>query len=423
MSPGQKATVRAHRSRGQAALRKLVGATAITSFGDGLLLVALPLLAIRLTSNALLIGGLVTALGIPWLVVGLPAGALADRVNRRRLVVIVDVLRALIVGMVALTVVMHEARIGELYAAAFLLGAGETMTSAAARSIVPRAVSGDAIVVAQGRMQAARTGAVQFAGPSAGGALFAAVRALPFAGDALSFLASAGLLRSALADVEVTPSFAGRDLRPPLMQELHAGLRWFSRSRLMITLAGTVGAFAFCQAMVLGVLVVYGSRVLHLGAFGYGIFLALAAVGDLVGSLLAARVHANLRPYLTILLAGVVAAGGYVLLGSTSHRAVAVVALALEAAATSIGNVAVTSARYREIPRERFGAMNNLFRSLVYGLGATGALVGGALAAAHGTQGTFVVAGVLQLATLALLAAPLRRLRAGEPQAAQPQAA
>lgn len=417
LSVSQTKTLRLHRSRRRAALRKLLSATAISSLGDGLLVVAFPLLAIRLTSNPLLIGGVLTALSLPWLLIALPAGTLTDRVNRRRLVVVVDLLRALVVGGVALGAATGGLRIGELYAAAFAVGAGETVVSAAARSIVPWATTGDAMVAAQGRMNAARTSAVQFAGPALGGVLFAAARALPFGGDALSYVASAGLLGSALGETEDPPDGhdpergePAADRRSSLRADLRTGVSWFARSRLMTTLAATIGAFAFCQNIVLAVLVIYGSRVLHLSAADYGVFLALAAIGDLVGSVLAARVHALLGPYATLIVAGAVAAGGYLLLSTTGSRAVAVVALALEAAATSIGQVAVTTARYRNIPREWFGTLNNLFRMLVYGLGAAGALVGGALAAASSTQHAFLVAGILQVGLLGLLAVPLRRL-------------
>lgn len=412
---GTRTPLRLHRAHGAAALRKLVAAMGISSFGDGLLAVALPLLALRLTSNALAIGGLAAATRVPWLVVGLPAGVLVDRVDRRRLVLVVDLLRAVVVGLVALLALTGRSRLAELYVAAVLLGVGETIVYAASRSVVPRAASGEAMVRANGRIGAAQTVSLQFAGPAVGGTLFGLARSLPFIGDAVSYVLSAFLLRGAVADADRTAISAilGREpSRLSARADLRAGLHWFGRSAPLKALAAAVSSFAFCQAVVLGVLVIYATDVLHLNAAGYGIFLALAAIGDVLGSLVAARVHATLRPYATVIAAGLFSAGGYLVLGSTRDRAIAVLGLALEAAATSIGNVANASARYRIIPAQRFGVVSNAFRMFVVGVTPLGAVLGGALAAAYGTQPTFLVAGSLQLAALLLLAAPLRSLAA-----------
>jgi hypothetical protein len=171
-----------------------------------------------------------------------------------------------------------------------------------------------------------------------------------------------------------------------------------------------VTSFAFCQAMVLAVLVLYATQVLGLSDVGYGICLAVAAIGDVGASLLARRIHARLGAYKTILLAGAGAAAGYILLSSTTVVIVAVVALALEAAASSLGNVATLSARHDAIPSARFGVVNNVFRMSVTGLVPIGALVGGLLAASIGLRATFLIAGGTQLASIAVTARPLQRL-------------
>jgi MFS family permease len=173
-------------------------------------------------------------------------------------------------------------------------------------------------------------------------------------------------------------------------------------------MAGLVGSFAFCQAMVLGVLVIYAAHVLRLGQVGYGVILSVAAVGDVVASLLARRVHARLGPYATVVSAGCVAAVGYLMLGSTSHRVLAVSGLALEAAATAVGNVASLSLRHRSIPTANFGIVNNAIGMCVAGLIPGGALLGGILAGIYGTRTTFIIAGATQLVMTAVLAIPLR---------------
>lgn len=386
--------------------RRLVTATAVSSVGDGLVLVALPLLALRSTTSALLISGLLVAARLPWLVVALPGGALVDRVDRRRLVIAVDVARALVVAAVAAGTLVTVLPVEVLYAAAFLVGAGETLVSTAVRASVPLVGAGHDVVDTNGKVNAARTAGSRFAGPGLGGLVFAAAASLPFVGDAVSYLLSAAILGTALPRGPQVPD------RPlgTLRADIGTGLRWFVANPLLRVLAGVVTAFAFCQAMVLAVLVLYATTDLHLGATGYGLLLAGAAVGDIGASLLARRIHDRLGAFATIVVAGALAAMGYLLLSWTATAYLAGGALALEAAATSLGNVATLSARHRVIPAERFGLVNNAFRMPVTGCIPLGALAGGVLATVVGFHQTFLVAGVLQLAVLGILARPLRRV-------------
>ena len=394
-------------------LRRLVAGIAASSAGDGLLVVALPLLAVRLTTQPLLIAGIAVAGGLPWLLVGLPSGALADRVERSTLVLAVDLARAAAIGALALAVLLGRSSIAELYVAAFLIGAGETAVVAATKAAIPELAAPSELIRVNGRVNAVETAGVEFAGPALGGLVFSIRSWLPLAGDALSYAASALLLRSAMAGAG-----ARRDpRRTSVAADMRAGLAWFGSSGALRVLATIVASFAFCQAAVLAVLVIYATRILHLHGAAYGVMLSVAALGDVAASLLAGRVHRRLGPFVTILLAGALAGGAYVLLGSTARPYVAVAALALEAAGSSLGNVTTLTLRQRIIPLELFGVVSNAFRMCVLGMVPLGALAGGLLTGSLGTRPTFVIAGILQLAVLALMATPLRLVAITGPEA------
>ena len=175
-------------------------------------------------------------------------------------------------------------------------------------------------------------------------------RAIPFLGDAASFAGSAALLGKALPDGE-----PARPSATTLLDDVRASLRWSVTQPVLRVLALVVGTFAFCQAMVVSVLVLYGVRVLGLTKSQYGLFLAVGAIGDVVGSILAHRVHARLGAAWTIGAAGIAAAAGYVVLASTSTIGVAVAGCTLEAFAVALGNVATLSLRHEIIPTELFG--------------------------------------------------------------------
>jgi MFS family permease len=379
---------------------------AVSSLGDGFVFVAFPLLAVRLTTDPIFVSGLAFATRLPWLLISLPAGALVDRVRRRRLVLVVDLIRAAVVAGVGIGVVSGHVSLAGLYAAAFLVGAGETLVSTAMRAAIPDLAAGGDVTGLNGQVYAAQTAGVQFAGPAVGGAIFSAGGSIPFFGDAVSYVVSAVVLCTTLPGDGRDPDRAGTSLRA----DIRTGLRWFVANRTLRLLAVVVTSFAFCQAMVLAVLVLFATEKLGLGDVGYGLFLAVAAVGDVAASLLAGRIHDRVGSYRTVLVAGVGAAAGYVLLGSTTAVAVAAAALALEAASSSLGNVATLSARHRIIPAERFGLVNNAFRMSVTGFIPVGALLGGVLTAWLGPSATFVVAGAVQIAVVAVTARPLRIL-------------
>jgi MFS family permease len=381
----------------------LLSATGTSGLGNGLVLVAFPLLAVTLTRQPVEIAGVVVAGRLPWLVVSLPAGALADRIDRRRLVVAVEGVRAAVLAALGFVVLSGATTLPLLYLTAFIIGALETAFSAATSASLPALVRPTDLPKANGYMLAAETAGGQFAGPALGGLIFAVSPALPILGDALSFAGSAAMLVPALRPAHDVAPMSKLTLIG-LIGDLRVGLRWFLQHSMIRRLAGVVATFAFCQSAVLSVMVLYGLHVLHLTTTGYGIFLALGATGDVAGSLLAQRAHRHLGPARAIVAAGTAAAAGYLILAATTNAAVALTGYTLEAVAVALGNVATVSLRQQLIPTELFGRVNNTFRTCVYGAIPAGALAGGILTAFVGLHATFLVAGLTQLFLIAVMA-------------------
>ena len=126
--------------------------------------VALPLLALRITRSPAEIAGVVLAARLPWLVFALHAGALADRLDRRRTMVNVDLARALLIGVLAVIAVSESERLWILYLVAFALGIGETLFDTAAQSVLPTVVTGRDLSRANGRLMAAEVTMNRFVG-------------------------------------------------------------------------------------------------------------------------------------------------------------------------------------------------------------------------------------------------------------------
>ena len=151
----------------------------MSNLGDGVTLVAGPLLAATLTRDPRLVAGLAVAQRLPWLLFSLVSGALVDRLDRRRLMVRVDAARCAAVGLLGLGVAADAVGLPLLYAVFFALGTAETLFDNAAVSILPAVVPRDRLARANGRLLGAQMVANELVAPPLGGLLFATGYARP----------------------------------------------------------------------------------------------------------------------------------------------------------------------------------------------------------------------------------------------------
>jgi MFS family permease len=383
-----------------------------------MVLVGFPLLALAFTHRSLLIAGVAVAGRLPALAVALPAGALADRVNRRGMMVAIEVLRCLVLGSFAVAVVVGADGLPAIYATVFLLGALTVAFDVTAAACLPTMVPPNQMVRANAQLLTVNLTAQELVGQAVGGVVFAVASVFPFALDACSFAASAGLLSTAIPDNP--PATSGTTF----LADLRFGLDWFLRTPLLRLLTGLIASLAFCQALVLGVLVLYATSELHLSKAEYGLFLGAAAIGNVIGAVGTRRLHARVGSGWCIVIAGLAAAGAYPVLAATSSPFVAAAALAVEAMAVMLGNVAARSLRQSLVPQELQGRVASTYQMLILSALPLGALVGGLLASSVGIRRTFVIAGCLQLVALGV-AAPrfLAQVRRHRQQAEGPLAA
>lgn len=403
--------------------RCLWTATTASAFGNGVVVSALPLLAAGMTRHPLSIAGLSAAEGLPWLLLAVPAGVVVDRFDRRRLMQVADGVRALILVLMVLAIVRHALDLWALYAFAVLLGAGQTLGMGATTAMLPGMVAAEDLPRANGLIATAQMLGEQTLGPVLGSLLFGVASAIPFALDGISFLGSA-LVLSGVPDARTSsPQWQAGPLRhEPIVRSARAGLAWFGGQPVLVVLVATIAAMAFSQSMVLGVLVLFALRCLHIARSGYGLLLAVGALGAAVSGSAAKTVLGRLGTSRTILTAGLVAGGAYVALWATSSAEVAGAALFVEGAAVMAGNVASNVVRQSLIPGDMLGRVGNVTRMFIWGAVPLGALAGGAAATVWGLRAPLILAGGFQVATVAAAARPLLRLlpRSGEPAPVAP---
>lgn len=379
---------------------RLWAATATSAVGDGFALVAFPLLAASLTDRPALVAGVLVAQRLPWLLFGVAAGAFADRIHRGHLMVAADVVRGLLLLGVVAAGIAGSLTLALLYAAAFAAAAVETLFDSASQAALPLLVEEGQLDRGNSFLMAAMTGGQELAGPAVAGLVIAFGAHVPLGIDAVTFLASAVLLGSVAKRLprpeRAEPTSVRRDIAE--------GLRFFAGHDLLRTLALVVGTFAFCQAMVLGVLVLLATRELGVSEAGYGVFLAVVAVGNVVGALVAPRIKDRVGALHLLVGAGVVSAVAYVGLGVAPNAAVAASLLALEAVAVACGSVVNASLRQSTVPNELLGRVGGAFRTCLWGAMPLGAAFGGVVATVGGLRTAAVAAGAVQLCVLAVAA-------------------
>ena len=387
---------RAGRAALEADYTRLWLASAVSNAGDGVFVVALPLVAATLTRSPGRVAAVLFAGRLPWLLLALVSGALVDRWDRRRVMWVVDALRCAGVGTVAAAVATGVATIPLLMASAFLLGVGETLFDNAAQSLVAVVVGRDPerLQRANGRLQGSEIVANQFAGPPAGGFLFTVGHAVPFLADAASFAVSSALIaRVRTAPRTPVATEATRRLRT----EIGDGLRWLWRHRLLRTLGLMVGAMNLVFTAGESVLVLFAQDVLGVGPVGFGMLSLGGAAGGVLASLLGGRVVRRLGAGPTLLGAATAIALAQIAVGLVSEAWAVGILFGVVGFTTVTWNVLTVSLRQSIVPEHLLGRVNSVYRLLAWGTMPVGAGVGGLLATWFGLRGPFLVGGACLL--------------------------
>jgi MFS family permease len=409
MLPTRPSTAAAIRLRGRlggglgAGFWRVWWAAVVSNLGDGIFWIALPLLAVSLTDSPALVAGVTIASRLPWLVFALVAGALADRLDRRRTMILVQLGRVALLTGLAAAVVAGQATIWLLYVVGFLLGVLETLFDTAAQAIVPNLVARDRLESANGRLLAAEFTMNQFVGPPLGGLLAGAGLATAFGTAAAGFLGGALLLAS------LAGTFRPERTGPPARMhvEIRDGIVFLAGHRLLRTLAIVIALLNLAQGAAFAVLVLYvvAPGPMGLSEFGFGLLLGVNAVGSVTGTVVAQRIERALgKP--NLLLACVLAlAAGNIALAVTTNPILIGATYAIGGVFLGAFNVTYQSLRQRLAPDRILGRVVATFRMLGWGALSLGAALGGLLGEAFGLTAVFATAAVVTL-----LLAPARLL-------------
>jgi MFS family permease len=373
----------------------------LANTGDGIRMAAFPLLAASLTDEPVAVGAVAAASALPWLLTGMVAGALADRHGARLLLVAADALRLSLLLVLIAGLVTGRASIGLVAVTAFGLGVGETVRDTAAVTVVPRLVPTALLERANGRMVAGEVAGNEFVGPLVGGVLFGVGAALPFVANSDSLAVGVLLVFSVPATVLGWHRPDATAIVPSESSGMWVGARWLGRHRTLRSLVVVGVLVAVADSAWFAVLVLWADQRLGIGPSGFGMLLAVGALGGLVGALGAERVIGSGRHGGVLLVSQLLITVTPGLLVVAPDRWAAGVVVAVTSGAFGIFNVAAVSLRHRLVPAHVLGRVVAVWRTSVLGAGALGALLGGVLASTAGLQSPFVLSvalGVLAMA-------------------------
>lgn len=253
-----------------------------SNIGDGIALAAAPLLIASLTSSPVLVAAGAVMQFLPWLVFGLHAGAVADRFDRRKLVMFANAARMIVLATLCVFIVTGTATIWAVLAVAFLYGTAEVFVDTAASTLLPMLVKPADLGIGNARLQAGYLVANQFAGPPIGAFLFAAGAAWPFLVEVVC-VGLAVVLISRMASTPVPPRDA--EARTPVHTDIAEGVRWMWRNPPVRMLVLIILTFNITWAAPWGVLVLYATEHLNMGAVGYGALTTASAAGGILATL------------------------------------------------------------------------------------------------------------------------------------------
>jgi MFS family permease len=381
---------------------RLWWASAVSATGDGVLVAALPLLAVTITRNPLMISLVTAAEFLPWLLLSLPVGVLVDRHDRATLMWNAQVLQGSVIAFLAVLVLVHWTDIAVLAVAAFGLGVGEVVFSNASQSVLPQLVRAEQLPEANGNQYAVQTIGQEFAGPPLGSLLFTAAAAVPFGVSAASFAGSAALLaRLPKRPPETVPDGTVRS-------RVAEGLRWLLGNRLLRVVAVVLGVSSFCNTMGFATLVLLVTETLKVSSRFYGILLAAAAVGSVLGGLLNPWLTRRLGQVPSLVIAMGAVSVIYIGIGLAPNALVLAALEVCNGFLVTMWNIVTVTLRQRIVPNDMLGRVNSAYRMIGWGLMPVGAVVGGLVAHVAGLRAPYVIAGVLcGITTIAAL--PLLR--------------
>jgi len=371
--------------------RWVLAAVTAMNLGDGVVIAAGPLLVASQTRDPFLVSLAVFCEYLPTLVFGTVAGVIADRVDRRRLTVVMNLGRSVALVILAVVIFSGTVSIALILVMLLVLGTAETFADLGSSSMLPSLVPREGLGLANARLQGSGLLTNQLVGPPIGAFLFALGMAFPFVADAAGFALGA-ILMSRIVVPRPSVAAAGAGARTTLddiRTDLVEGFQWLRAHPPMRTLALTIFAFNVTYGAAWAVLVLYARDRLGMSSVGFGLLTTAMAIGGIIGTTAYGRLERRFS-LADIMRAGLlIETGTHLVLALTQSPPVALGVMVLFGGHAFVWGTTSTTVRQRAVPDALMGRVSGIYR---VGLNAgivIGTPIGGLLARGLGITAPF----------------------------------
>lgn len=364
--------------------RWLLASAVVNNAGDGIALAAGPLLVASLTRDPFLVSLAVLSQWLPSLVFGIVGGVAADRFDRRRMVIVVNLGRAVVLAALCATILTGTVNIALVLAALFILGSAETFADSASSTLVPSVVAREDLGIANARTQGAFILTNQLVAPPIGAFLFAGGMALPFAANAAAFALGALLISRIAGSMR-----SERVEVASVWTDMVEGVRWLVGHPPMRTLALTIFAFNVTYGAAWAVLVLYAIERLGMDEVGFGLLTTATAAGGIIGVAGYGWLERRFRLGDIMRVGLLIETGTHLSLALTSVPAVALATMVVFGAHAFVWGTTSTVVRQRAVPNALLGRVTGVYRVAIVGGLVIGAPIGGVLARTFGITAPF----------------------------------
>ncbi|MBA2396842.1 MAG: MFS transporter [Ktedonobacteraceae bacterium] len=380
----------------------------VSSVGSQVSQLAFPLLILALTHSPAQAGLAGALRALPYLIFSLPAGALIDRWDRKRVMILSDIVRGLALGSIPLAFALGNLTILQLYIVSTIEGTFFVFFNIAEAACLPRVVPKIQLPAATAQNQAT-DGITALAGPSLGGVLYAFGNAIPFLTDAISYTASV------ISLFFIKTQFQEKRIvvRRHLWVEIWEGLRWLWQQPLIRFMAILTGASNLVYSGYTLIIIVLAQN-MHATPYLIGIILAISGLGAILGAIVAPYFQRNFTFGQVIIASAWFGALAIALLLIAPNLIMLTIVSFFSFISSPIYNVVQFSYRSALIPDTLQGRVNSVFRLIAFGGQPIGLALIGWLLQATGTF-TAIISCFVFLAVFAILATINTHVRHAQP--------
>lgn len=360
--------------------RWLVGSSWVTNLGDGMLIAAGPLLVASQTREPFLVASAMLALQTPWLVFGLFAGALADRLDRRLVMIAANTVRGLVLAGLCTVVATGHVNIAIVLVAMLALGTAETFVDATAGTLTPMLVDKRDLGIANSRLMAGMITGNQLVGPAMGALLFSVGMVWPFAVTVVCIAVGVVLV----SRIGTPPGAVRGEVDTHIRQDIADGVRWLMGNPPVRTLAIIIVVFNITWAAPWSVLVLWALERVGIDEAGFGLLTTAAALGGLLATFSYGRLEklvALATLMRTVLLAEVLF---HLAMALTTSPWTAYPLMFFFGAYAFVWGTLSQAVRQRAVPSELQGRVGSVYMICVMGGMLLGSLLGGLIAGVWG---------------------------------------